>query len=220
MDKFLVAPSTDPIKSVEEIIMYANEIQDEADLLHCDIMDGKFVEKYTYSFNEIKKIKERVLLPLDVHLMVESPTKQIKPFIKNGANILTIHYEAYKNKKQIISDLRTIKKLGALAGLSIKPNTQINEITAFLSYCDVVLIMSVEPGKSGQTFIESSYEKIVDLNKIKDEYNILLKIEVDGGVNPEISAKLKELGANIVVSGNFVYSSPNKILAIKSLKGN
>ncbi len=218
MDKFLVAPSTDPIKSVEEIIVYANEIQDEADLLHCDIMDGKFVESVTYSYDELKKIKERVLLPLDVHLMLINPTKVIKSYIKSGANIVTVHYEAYKNKKQIISDLKMIKKLGALAGLSIKPNTQICEITLFLSYCDVVLIMSVEPGKSGQTFIDNTYQKVLELNKIKKDYNILLKIEVDGGINPKISCKLKELGADIVVSGSYVFNSQNKLDAIKSLK--
>ena len=150
--------------------------------------------------------------------MVENPHKVIKKFIKAGANILTIHYEAYKNKTKLIKDLRLIRKLGALSGLSIKPNTPVSEIVSFLLYCDLVLIMSVEPGKSGQKFIENTFQKVAELSQVKQNYQLALKIEVDGGINPEISKQLKKLGVDIVVSGSFVFNNLNKIEAIKSLR--
>ena len=220
MDNFLIAPSTDPAKTIEEIINYAHEIQDYVDFLHCDIMDGKFVSATTFLYDHLKNIKENTLLPLDVHLMIQNPEKYIKNYIDNGANILTVHFEAFKNKKQIIKTLKQIKKLGALCGLAIKPQTTINEIIPFLSYCDLILIMSVEPGKSGQTFMESAYDKVANLNKIKNDYNSNLLIEVDGGINPEISNKLKHFGADIIVSGSFVYNSKNRAKAVQLLKEN
>lgn len=218
MDKLLVSISIEPVKTVEDIVKYASLIKDDADMLHCDIMDGSFVENKTYSFDVVKLINEKTLLPLDVHLMVNKPSKYIKDFIQSGANILTVHYEAYKNKKKMISDLKKIREMGALSGLSIKPHTEIGEIVPYLCFIDVVLIMSVEPGKSGQKFLDSSIKKVSELNKIKNDYNINLKIEVDGGITPETSTKLRENGADIVVSGNFVYKSEDKLGAIKSLR--
>ena len=218
MDKLLVAPSTDPVKTVEDIIKYVDEIKNDADLLHCDIMDGKFVENKTFSYDVLRIIKERTLLPLDVHLMVENPTKLIKNFIQSGANIITVHYEAYKSKNKLIKDLKQIRKWGLLSGLSIKPNTEVTEIVSLLGYCDFVLVMSVEPGKSGQKFIEHTYSKISELNKIKKDYCARLKIEVDGGINPEISHKLKNLGADVIVSGSYVYLSDDRQMAISNLR--
>ena len=218
MDKILIAPSTDPIKTVEGIINYTKIIETNADLLHCDIMDGRFVDKVTYSFDVLKEIKNNTLLPLDVHLMMQKPSKKIKHYIKAGANIITIHYEAYNSRKKLIKDLKMIRKIGALSGLSIKPNTIVYEIFSLLSYCDLVLVMSVEPGKSGQSFIKDSFNKISELNKIREDNQCSFKIEVDGGVNPEVAIKLKSLGANILVSGNYVYSSEDKNLAILNLK--
>lgn len=218
MDKLLVAPSTDPAKTLDSIIEYSNQIKDYADFLHCDIMDAKFVTNRTYSYDTLGVIKSKTVLALDVHLMVENPHKVIKKFIKNGANILTIHYEAYNNKNRLIKDLKLIRKLGAVSGLSIKPNTPVSEIIQFLSYCDLVLLMSVEPGKSGQKFIEDTYQKVVELGEIKQAYNSDIKIEVDGGINPEISQQLKRFGADIVVSGSYVYNSEDRKSAIDSLR--
>ena len=112
MDNFLIAPSTDPAKTIEEIINYAHEIQDYVDFLHCDIMDGKFVPATTFLYDHLKNIRENTLLPLDVHLMIQNPDKYIKNYIDGGANILTVHYEAFKDKKQIVKTLKQIKKLG------------------------------------------------------------------------------------------------------------
>ncbi len=218
MDKLLIAPSTDPCKTVEDIIEYAEEIKNDADLLHCDIMDGKFVENKTFSYDVLQIIKEKTLLPLDVHLMVEKPTKLLKKFAQSGANIITVHFEAYKSKNELIKDLKTIRKMGVLSGLSIKPNTEVGEIVSLLGFCDFILIMSVQPGKSGQEFIEKTYSKVSELNKIKKDYDARIKIEVDGGINPEISHKLKELGANVIVSGSYVYFSEDRQMAISNLR--
>ncbi len=219
MDKtILIAPSTDPIKSVNAIIDYAESVKHDADFLHCDIMDGVFVENKTYSFRALRAINEKTLLPLDVHLMIDNPTKHINDFLNAGANILTVHYEAYKNKEQLIKDLKHIQEFGALSGLSIKPHTSVSEIIPYLYYIDVVLVMSVEPGKSGQKFIESTYEKVAQLNKIKIDYDVDFKIEVDGGVNPSISRNLKKFGADILVSGSYIYESENRLEAISSLR--
>lgn len=218
MDKLLIAPSTDPAKTVEDIIEFVDEIKNDADLLHCDIMDGKFVESKTFSYDVLKIIKEKTLLPLDVHLMIESPSKFIKKYFQSGANIITVHFEAYKDKKKLIKDLKKIRKLGALSGLSIKPKTAVEEILTYIVYCDIILIMSVEPGKSGQKFIEQTYSKVIELNKIKKDFNIKLKIEIDGGINPSVSKKLKEFGADILVSGSYVYNSKNRLLAINDLR--
>ena len=133
MDRLLVAPSTDPAKSVEAIIDYINQIEDYADFLHCDIMDAKFVPSMTYSYDTLSIINSKTVLALDVHLMVENPHKVIKSYIKSGANILTVHYEAYKNKGKLVKDLKLIRKLGAISGISIKPNTPVSEIIPYLS---------------------------------------------------------------------------------------
>lgn len=218
MDKLYVAPSTDPIKSIIGIIKYAKQVEDFADFLHCDIMDGKFVPNKTYSYVALKDIKSNTLLPIDAHLMIEKPTKFIDKFIKAGANIITVHYECYKNKKQLIKDLQYIHNSGKLSGLSIKPLTNVTEILDLLAYCDLVLVMSVEPGKSGQKFLENAYGKVSALKKIKDDNNAHFKIEVDGGVNPEIAQKLKALGANIVVSGNYVFQNESRENAINLLR--
>ncbi len=218
MDRLYVAPSTDPVKSIIGIIKYAKQVEDFADFLHCDIMDGKFVPSKTYSYVALKDIKSNTLLPLDAHLMIEKPTKFIDKFIKAGANIVTVHYESYKNKKQLIKDLQYIHNSGKLSGLSIKPLTNVTEILDLLAYCDLVLVMSVEPGKSGQKFLESAYGKVSALKKVKEDNNAHFKIEVDGGVNPEIAQKLKTLGADIVVSGNYVFQSENREEAIKLLR--
>ena len=218
MDNLIVAPSTDPIKNVSEIIEYARSLQHCADFLHCDIMDGKFVETKTYTYKGLKEVNQRTTMPLDVHLMVESPSKCIKDYLLAGANILTIHFEAYKNKKLLVRDLKYIRKKKALAGLSIKPSTLVADILPYLCFVDVILVMSVEPGKSGQEFIEDIYKKIVELSKVKNDYKLDIKIEVDGGITPPISQKLKMFGADMVVSGSYVFNSDNKELAIDELR--
>ena len=216
--KIDVSVSTDPIKSIQEIIDYARFMQDKADMLHCDIMDGKFVEKQNFDQDLVKNINDSSLIMLDVHLMVDEPKDLIKDYIEAGANIITVHYEAFKDKRDIINSLNLIKSKGCLCGLSFKPKTQVCEIKNFLFNVDVVLVMSVEPGASGQKLQTDVYKKIAQLNEFRLENKLNFKIEVDGGVNEQNCKLLSEFGADILVSGSFVYNSNDKLGAIKKLK--
>ena len=190
---------------------YVKEISGtDADMLHCDIMDGNFVSDTTFDYHKVAEINASTTALLDVHLMIENPHKYVAKYIEAGANILTIHYEAFKSRKLLMKTIGKIRESGRLAGLSIKPSTPISEIEFLLPILDLVLIMSVQPGKSGQKFIESSLTKIETLKKIinKNAYKIL--IEVDGGVNENNYQEVAEAGADILVMGSGVYNSKNK----------
>lgn len=221
MEKY-VSISTDPVKSEnlkEDVLEYAKLVLDSgADFLHCDVMDGKFVEQKTYDESVVEHVNKNCLIPLDVHLMTVHPEKLILKYKEAGANILTIHFEAFRCNLKLKKTLKKIRKLKMLSSLSIKPKTNVSQIEKFLPLCDVVLVMSVEPGKSGQKFLESAYEKIEQLNQIRKEKNLNFKIEVDGGINSEISKKIIEKGADIIVSGNYVFKSENKKISINNLK--
>ena len=162
MKKQYVAVSTDPVKSenqCESVLGYAREVLNAgADFLHCDVMDGKFVPQKTIDEKVVGFVNSNCLIPLDVHLMTVNPQRTILKYKKAGANILTVHYEAFKCKLKLKAALKKIRKLKMLSGLSIKPQTEVSEIENLLPLCDVILVMSVEPGKSGQKFLESANE--------------------------------------------------------------
>lgn len=171
------------------------------DFIHLDIMDAKFVENKTWTFTEIKKILEENKKKLDVHLMVKNPIKYITDYALLNTEYITFHYEAVKNVEEVIEK---IKQMGIKVGLSIKPNTKVTDIEQYLPMIDLVLVMSVEPGKSGQKFMESIIYKIDVLNKIRNEKKYNFKIEVDGGINNENSLILKEKNVDILVSASYI----------------
>lgn len=214
-----VAVSTDPIDNFQNIVDYAKEMQGHADFLHCDIMNENFVEKNTYDYNVIKTINSTSAIMLDCHLMVNEPANDVSKYINAGANIITLHYEAFKDKNQLAEVLKYIKKCSVLAGISLKPATPFKEIRAFAYNADVVLIMGVEPGTSGQETEEEMYDKVAEINRFKTDNNLNFKIEFDGGVNDKNAQKLRDLGVDILVSGSFVYNSKDRLKAIKILKG-
>ena len=215
-----VSVSLDPVKEYQKIVEYAKELQGHADLLHCDIMDGKFVERTTFDENLVNNINQNCLTMLDVHLMCDEPLRLIDRYLKSGANIITVHYEAFEDKNDLIEVFEKIKKGNALVGLSLKPNTQIKDIKMFLHNVDVVLVMSVEPGLSGQKFIPEALKKIEELDSIRKQNDYKYKIEVDGGIDEATGKECITAGADILVSGSYIYKAHNHKEAINTLKIN
>lgn len=184
-----------------------------ADLLHIDVMDGHFVPNITIGVPVVKSIKQIASIPLDVHLMIENPQNYIEPFAKAGADIITFHYEAAKEKvKEIVEQIKTY---GVKAGLSIKPYTPAEEIIEYLPILDLVLVMTVEPGFGGQKFMPDCAAKIPVIKEHSSENMI---IQVDGGINAETAQVCTQYGANSLVAGNYIYKSDDIEKAIKSLR--
>lgn len=218
-NKLLVSASSNPPKSVELLQEYVKKLVEvDVDMLHYDVMDGLFVKTYTYDYHLLNDINNKYTLPLDVHLMTFDPTSKLKNYIDAGATIITVHYEAYADNESIIKDMKYIKSFGRLAGLSICPKTKVEEIKDLLNYVDLVLIMSVVPGKSGQEFLQNTFEKLDMLNDYLKQIKNKVIIEVDGGINNIIAKQLKNYNVDIVVSGNYLYQSDNLLEAINSLR--
>ena len=215
-----VSVSTDPVLGYQEIIDYAKDMQNTADFLHCDVMDGEFVRKTTFDETLIKNINSASLITLDVHLMVDEPYDKIQKYIDAGANFITVHYEAFKDKQELVRAIKYIKSKGILAGVSFKPATPVKEIKPYIFNVDLVLVMSVEPGASGQRFIFETYDKIKELNRFREENSLDFKISVDGGVSNENAKLLAEYGVDILVSGSYVYKSNDRKKAVEELKNN
>lgn len=213
-----VSVSLDPVKEYSKMVEYAKVLQGHADLLHCDIMDGKFVERKTFDENLVNNINQNCLTMLDVHLMCDEPLKMIDEYIKAGANIITIHYEAFEDKNEIVESFAKIKKANALAGISLKPNTPVKDIKMFLHDVDLVLVMSVEPGLSGQKFMPNALDKIKELDNIRKNNDFNYKIGVDGGIDETTAKECINAGVDILVSGSYIYNSKDYKAAIQNLK--
>ena len=166
---------------------------------HIDIMDGIFVPNKTWEYEEIKKYINQTKKPKDIHLMVNNPKEYIKKYINLNPEIITFHYEATNEHIELI---KYIKQNNIKAGISIKPNTEVKEIKDILKYVDLVLVMSVEPGKGGQKYIEKSTNKINELKQIREKNNYTYLIEVDGGINDITKQEAKN--ADILVVGSFI----------------
>lgn len=217
MKKVMISASTNPPKE-QDLIEYVKKIDGLVDFMHCDVMDGKFVQEKCLSSEKVKEINKISTVKLDCHLMVKHPIRQIKKYAKAGANIITVHFEAFKTNRGVIQCLNKIRRNGCLCGLSISPDTKIEQIKKFLPMLDLILVMSVVPGKSGQEFMFSVLHKIKTLSQIRFAKNYNYFIEVDGGINNKISATLINNGADILVSGSFLYKSNNYKETIFSLK--
>jgi ribulose-phosphate 3-epimerase len=187
-----------------------------ADLLHLDIMDGHFVPNLTFGPPVIAALRQVTKLPFDVHLMVTNPQELIEPFVKAGADILTVHAETAPHMHRLI---QTIKASGVQAAVSLNPATSLTAIEEVLSDLDMVLIMSVNPGFGGQQFIPESVNKIKRLRQMIESRNLKVDIEVDGGINKTTAQAVVEAGANVLVAGSAVYGAPDVAKAIQELRG-
>jgi ribulose-phosphate 3-epimerase len=190
------------------------------DLLHFDIMDGHFVPNLTFGPYQVSYLRDKTNLPFDIHLMVTHPDLFIDPFHKIGANMISFHYEAIRKENKIRLLIDNIKKRGILAGLAISPSTLPTTILKYTKDLDYIVIMSVEPGFGGQKFINSTLDKIKFLKNSLKTLNLVDKVllEVDGGINNHIALSLKEEGADILVAGSFLFTSPDIKVAVNSLR--
>lgn len=190
------------------------------DYFHIDVMDGEFVENNTVSkMTEYCEYLSSISnLPLDVHLMVKDVPSYISSFLVFEPNIITFHLEAAKDKEQVMEWIKLIKENNVRVGISVKPDTKIEEVAEFLPFVHLVLVMTVEPGKGEQELIPKTIEKIRALKKYVQEKQIEVDIEVDGGINLETVAYVKEAGANIIVSGSAITNSENYVDVVEQLK--
>lgn len=216
MQKIQIAPSilsADFSKMGEEVErLEANG----ADLVHCDVMDGVFVNNITFGLKMIEDIKKRTSLPLDCHLMIVEPEKYVERFVAAGADIVTVHYEACKEKLE--STLSAIKKAGAKCGAVINPNTPVSAIEKAIPLCDIVLVMSVFPGFGGQKFIPESLDKLREVRSLIEASGKEIDLEIDGGVISDNVSEIKAAGANVIVAGSAVFKAKDMREAIEALR--
>jgi ribulose-phosphate 3-epimerase len=187
-----------------------------ADYIHVDVMDGRFVPNLTIGAAVVAAIRAGTSLPLDVHLMIEAPEQHVKHFVNAGANIVTVHIEASPHIHRVI---QIIKDLGVKAGIALNPGTPIETLTEILPFVDLVLVMTVNPGFGGQTFIEGMVEKIARMRAELDRRGLTAELEVDGGINAKNAPKVVQAGATVLVAGAAVFNSGNTIAeAIKRIR--
>ncbi len=186
------------------------------DWIHIDIMDGMFVPNITFGPRMVKYLRKATNKVFDVHLMIEHPERYIKEFAIAGADYITVHVEAVKHLQKLV---KQIKGLGCKAGVSINPETSLSDIEEIVNDTDLILIMSVNPGFGGQTFIENSLNKIRTLKKLLKRRNSRALIEVDGGINIHWAQKSIEAGAQILVTGSAIFNVQDPYLIIKKMKG-
>ena len=186
-----------------------------ADWLHVDVMDGHFVPNLTVGPVVVKYFKKYTRLPLDVHLMITDPFKYAEAFAKAGAWGMTFHWEAVPDPKSVIDE---IKRLGVKPGISIKPQTPAKNVLPYLKDLNVVLVMTVEPGFGGQSFMADMIPKIKEISKYIKQNNLSCKVEVDGGIDVKTGAQTVAAGADVLVAGNSIFNSPDPIQAVKDLK--
>ena len=184
--------------------------------LHFDVMDGHFVPNISFGYSILKDVHHVCDLFLDVHLMISEPLKYVDQFIQSGASLITFHIEAMENETQTQELIDKIKKQNVRVGISIKPMTPVSDIVKYLHDIDLILVMSVEPGFGGQSFIESSVDKIKELSLLQQHYDFL--IEVDGGINDHTALLCKNAGADVLVAGSYVFHAEDRQKAIDSLK--
>ena len=188
----------------------------EADWFHIDVMDGMFVPNISFGIPVIKAIKKHAKKPMDVHLMIVDPDRYIKDFKEAGADILTVHYETCNHVHRTI---QAIKAEGMQAGVVLNPHTPIAVLEDSILDLDLVLLMSVNPGFGGQSFIENTYKKVIQLKDLIEKSGSKALIEIDGGVNDKNAPKLVAAGADVLVAGSFVFKSENPKETIAGLKG-
>ena len=212
---YILAPSllAADFTNIHSAVEVVNE--SEADWIHLDVMDGNFVPNISFGMPIVQAVKSVCTKPLDVHLMIEKPSRYIEPFREAGADLITVHVEACNHLHRVIQQIRAS---GAKAGVALNPHTPISMVEHVLEDLDLVLIMSVNPGFGGQKFIYQSIPKIKALKARLDERNLKAQISVDGGVGLQNAEALLQAGAGVLVAGSSIYKSPDAYETIKRFK--
>lgn len=215
-----VSASLLSLKSENTIQTLYNLEASKIDYFHIDVMDGQFVENNTVSkMTEYCEYLNSISnMPLDVHLMVKDVESYVSSFLVFEPNIITFHLEAAKNKEQALEWIKMIKENNVRVGISVKPDTKIEEVREFLPFVHLVLVMTVEPGRGGQEIIPKTIEKIRVLKKYIQDKQIEVDIEADGGINTETAGMVKEAGVDIIVSGSGITNSDNYVEVVEKLK--
>lgn len=213
--KPIIAPSilASDFANLQREITMINE--SDADWIHIDIMDGVFVPNLSMGLPVVEAVKRHARKPMDVHLMIVQPERFVEAFQKAGAATISVHIEACPHLHR---NIQQIKQLGVKAGVALNPHTAVNQLEYIIKEIDLVCVMSVNPGFGGQKFIESTYQKIKELKKLIAETGSQALIEIDGGVNQANAKPLLEAGADVLVAGNFVFSSAEPKSIIHQLK--
>lgn len=216
MKEIKIAPSilsADFAKMGEEV----KSLQESgADLVHCDVMDGVFVNNITFGIKMVEDLRKITTLPLDCHLMIVHPEKYVERFAKAGADIITVHYEACG--ETLKDTLQKIKDCGVKCGAVINPDTPVGKIRDVIPMCDMVLVMSVFPGFGGQKFIPECLDKLREVRALIDECGKDIDLQIDGGVTVDNVAAVREAGANVIVAGSAVFKSSDRMATIAALK--
>jgi ribulose-phosphate 3-epimerase len=186
-----------------------------ADMIHIDVMDGMFVPNISFGTPVMKSIRKITKLPFDVHLMIEEPARYVEDFVRAGADIITVHYEA---DRHIDRTINYIKSFGIKAGVALNPSTPVDLIKYLISNLDMVLVMSVNPGFGGQKYIEYSSDKIKEVRDLSDKYNKDIMIQVDGGIDGNNISKVVNSGANVIVAGSAIFKNDEIEKNIKALR--
>lgn len=215
MEKTLIAPSllASDFANLQREIEMVN--RSRADWFHLDIMDGVFVPNISFGMPVVEAIAKHAKKPLDTHLMIVDPDRYIKTFAQLGVQHLTVHYEACPHLHRT---LQAIKAEGMKAGVALNPHTPAQLLEDIIRDIDMVIVMGVNPGFGGQSFIENTYQKVRELKSLIDHKKAKTLIEIDGGVNAENALKLTQAGADILVAGNFVFKSDDPLATIADLK--
>ena len=213
-DKKLIAPSmlaADFSNLVRDIAVVN---QSDADWFHLDVMDGVFVPNISFGMPVIKSMAKHTTKPLDVHLMIVEPDRYIQTFADLGADVLTVHAEACTHLHR---SLQSIKANGMKAGVALNPHTPVASLSHIIADIDLVCLMSVNPGFGGQSFIETTYEKVRELRALIDENKASTLIEIDGGVTDQNASQLVAAGADVLVAGSYVFSASDPTATIANL---